>query len=391
MATHPPNEDALCSNCASIKLEEHLMEEDWGHPQLRLGSVARVLQTTDCALCATAAAVWSDMTTQTSPASMPEQDSIEVAIMLSEGVSGNIYGEVELTIRFGVIDESGRFSRLKNLKIGSYVPSLRIDHDDMAKSELFQSRLNGLRLVRSARRLDNGCDLDLMKSHLERCLKTHGKHCEKLRHAPWELPESDEGLLHRTPAEFRVVDVEFLRVMQAPQDCRYVTLSYVWDHKIRVQPSTLTKSSFQELHQEGGLRPSRLPRSVADAIEVCQKMGFRYLWIDSLCIIQDDMNDKANQLFQMDKIYGLAMLTLVEANASQPSDGMSCLRSRTPVQIACRIDGIRFILAEPDLKVVLPRSKWYTRGWTFQEYVNFISKCSSSVFRTRVSLPVVLC
>ena len=66
----------------------------------------------------------------------------------------------------------------------------------------------------------------------------------------------------------------------------------------------------------------------------------------------------------------MAMLTLVNANESEPSNGMSCLRSRDPAQFACHIDGVRLISAHPDLKEVLARSSWWKRGWTYQEYVS---------------------
>ncbi len=45
-------------------------------------------------------------------------------------------------------------------------------------------------------------------------------------------------------------------------------------------------------------------------MEVSRSIGYRYLWVDSLCIIQDDRQDKDLQISMMDEIYRSATLTL---------------------------------------------------------------------------------
>ena len=67
----------------------------------------------------------------------------------------------------------------------------------------------------------------------------------------------------------------------APDDV-YVVLSYVWGP---AQTYTLKTSSHEELRR--GLDPARLPKTLRDAMEVTARLGFRYIWIDALCIIQD--------------------------------------------------------------------------------------------------------
>ena len=126
------------------------------------------------------------------------------------------------------------------------------------------------------------------------------------------------------------------------------------------------------MQQEHGLQLSRLPNTITDAIQVCQRMDFHYLWVDALCIIQDDEDDKSIQLQQMDQIYSLATLTLINASDADASDGVACLRSRSPEHFTCRIDGVRFVTTEPRLEDVLKRSQWFSRGWTYQEYVKLL-------------------
>lgn len=50
-----------------------------------------------------------------------------------------------------------------------------------------------------------------------------------------------------------------------------------------------TKQSIQDLKE--GIAVSFLPKTFQDAIKITQRLRIKYLWIDCLCIIQDDPND----------------------------------------------------------------------------------------------------
>ncbi|KAJ4350881.1 hypothetical protein N0V95_004329 [Ascochyta clinopodiicola] len=69
-----------------------------------------------------------------------------------------------------------------------------------------------------------------------------------------------------------------------------------------------------------GLAVHALPQTFQDAASVCQKLGFRYLWIDSLCISQDNLTDWASEARQMKEIYSNAVFTIA-ATASQDGRG----------------------------------------------------------------------
>jgi hypothetical protein len=58
-----------------------------------------------------------------------------------------------------------------------------------------------------------------------------------------------------------------------------------------------------------------------DSMKVCKAMGIRYLWIDSLCIVQDDEASKHSQIQSMDMIYAKAYITLVAASEPGPHNG----------------------------------------------------------------------
>lgn len=81
----------------------------------------------------------------------------------------------------------------------------------------------------------------------------------------------------------------------------YLALSYVWGTE--GQPKTET--SNVETYTTRGIDIEILPQTIRDAIHVTHSLGHRYLWVDALCIIQDDDDDKKRQLGQMGRIYSV--------------------------------------------------------------------------------------
>lgn len=96
----------------------------------------------------------------------------------------------------------------------------------------------------------------------------------------------------------------------------YATLSYVWGPG---QSYVLLSDSVAEMHEQLDL--SRLPKTIADAIEVARHLGLDYIWIDALCIIQDSPDDKARELPLMADIYRNGAVSVVAAVAASASEG----------------------------------------------------------------------
>ncbi|KAH8650268.1 hypothetical protein BGZ60DRAFT_389370, partial [Tricladium varicosporioides] len=67
---------------------------------------------------------------------------------------------------------------------------------------------------------------------------------------------------------------------------RYIALSYCWGGS---NPPSTTKSNEAARHL--GIPSSQISRTFQDAIKVTRWLGFQYLWIDALCIVQDDKED----------------------------------------------------------------------------------------------------
>jgi hypothetical protein len=96
------------------------------------------------------------------------------------------------------------------------------------------------------------------------------------------------------PATFRVIDVQRRRLVQMPLGFpRFVALSYVWGHHPDPAKLFATKANIEALRRDGGLPESDMPATVEDAMEVCRRLGEPYLWVDRLCITQDDDGHEA--------------------------------------------------------------------------------------------------
>jgi hypothetical protein len=80
-----------------------------------------------------------------------------------------------------------------------------------------------------------------------------------------------------------------VRVIEtADRKARYAALSHCWGHPTR-HPLMTTRATLNE--HTSGIAISCLPRSFTDAMRVCFHLGVQYLWIDCLCIVQDDRYD----------------------------------------------------------------------------------------------------
>lgn len=86
----------------------------------------------------------------------------------------------------------------------------------------------------------------------------------------------------------------------------YACLSYCWGSNCQVLLTT--KGKLNEYRQEIPWR--KLPSTISDAIKLCYRLGFKYLWVDSLCIVQDDDQDWLREASNMAGIYSRSALTL---------------------------------------------------------------------------------
>ncbi|KXH62348.1 heterokaryon incompatibility protein [Colletotrichum salicis] len=105
----------------------------------------------------------------------------------------------------------------------------------------------------------------------------------------------------------------------------YAALSHCWGkHRI------LTTTSHNLGRHCIAINFSNLPKTFQDAIKIVRFLGLRYLWIDSLCIVQDDADDWRKESVQMGRIYKDAEITVAASGARHGSEGFFVPRPPLP-------------------------------------------------------------
>lgn len=151
----------------------------------------------------------------------------------------------------------------------------------------------------------------------------------------------------------------------------YVALSYVWGGV----PSFMTlRENVNQLKVPNSLAEASigcsLPRTVRDAIHFVQRLRERYLWVDTLCIVQDG-EQKMVEINKMAAIYANASVTIIAAEGDDANGGLNGLRGISTQRLArqtvhCLSKHSRIVESFTP-KVSWKSPKWYTRAWTFQE------------------------
>ena len=111
-----------------------------------------------------------------------------------------------------------------------------------------------------------------------------------------------------------------------PPGTSYVTLSHCWGGNVPMQLKKDNVSTFQ-----AGL-PDGIPTTFADAIQITRAIGIRYLWIDSLCIIQDSVEDWQKEASLMDHVYEHAWCNIAATKARNSSEGLFSDRDPSTVR-----------------------------------------------------------
>ena len=134
-------------------------------------------------------------------------------------------------------------------------------------------------------------DRQLVQSWLESCEKKHDE-CSI---------DVSNALFARTVAEY-VIDVEEMTLKRVGgEQIRYLALSYVWG---KIPSLQLRKHNLSMLTNANALRESygELSNVVKDAMTFTRELWERYLWVDSLCICQDDSTMKEAQIASMNTV-----------------------------------------------------------------------------------------
>lgn len=155
--------------------------------------------------------------------------------------------------------------------------------------------------------------LSLAKGWLETCRASHHA-CQAERRSDWRpsrllrLPTSTSQGQHPVLREARREEYD--------RGVEYMTLSHRWAPGKQLQLLTTNHKQLRE-----GILVKDLKASIQHAITVAQYFGIDYIWIDTLCIEQNDDEDRGHEILEMDRVYGNSVCNVSASDADNNEEG----------------------------------------------------------------------
>ncbi|KAK0701290.1 heterokaryon incompatibility protein-domain-containing protein [Lasiosphaeris hirsuta] len=184
---------------------------------------------------------------------------------------------------------------------------------------------------------------------------------------------------HDTPRNYlptRLLDVSnpnVLRLIPGEKigDKRYIVLSHCWGKlgPEEVPPYCTTRHNICVREGESGFADADLPLTFLDAVKVARALSIRYLWIDSLCIIQQDPEDWQREAMCMEQVYSSAYLTIAATSATNSESGF-LKRNASSKHVYIQDDlGRRAYICNTvaDFDHEVEKAQLNTRAWVLQE------------------------
>jgi len=203
-------------------------------------------------------------------------------------------------------------------------------------------------------------DADLLRQWLTNCAQNHGAECR-------------QPVMPRPTHRMLLVDTRRYCLVDSCGMEEYAALSYVWGTSVFLKT---TVSNVENLRREqsllhGGDSDYQLAATVKDAIRLAAAIGINYIWVDCLCIVQDDTQTINIHLKSMAAIYANAYVTFVVAAGKDASSGIPGAPGGSQARDfpCCTFDtrsGSRFVLS-PATPYWHLSSEWSQRAWTYQE------------------------
>ncbi|KAI1454774.1 HET-domain-containing protein [Annulohypoxylon moriforme] len=229
-----------------------------------------------------------------------------------------------------------------------------------------------------------------------RLVKDWLNECREHQHSKTSIEQGAHGHPFQSRFPFRLIDVQRECLVEKDRRCTYASLSYVWgdlptiyhgrkgkgQDKGKIPILMTLKDNLRYMKMRESLSEpmlelhstARIPQTVRDAMEFTERIGVRYLWVDTLCIVQDDDEDRKRLISQMGDIYNHAAVTIIAAAGNNADAGLSGISPR----VGHPIRGVKIIVNSSrtvlNLSICLSSiceevrgCAWNTRGWTFQE------------------------
>lgn len=163
-------------------------------------------------------------------------------------------------------------------------------------------------------------------------------------------------------------DTKPIRLMENVQGSRgkYLALSHRWGDLRKEQRFCTYNANIDRLKEV--IDVDELPQNFQDAVRVTRALDIQYLWIDSICIIQDSQVDWESESKKMEDVFSNAYCTIAASSAESslagflgpraPRDSVSIQTPSGPLYLAEFID---------DFGSHVENSILSSRGWVLQE------------------------
>lgn len=217
----------------------------------------------------------------------------------------------------------------------------------------------------------------LLNSWLDECQKRHSEKCAYVGELVLKHKFASPTRLLRVGEEAENIVLVLSAGLKRDEGGfgpSYTALSHCWGDPKSV-PQT-TKANLEQMMRVG-LRHEELSPTFRHAVKIARELNIGWLWIDSLCIVQDDKADKDRELPLMEIIYSMAVCTLVASDSKDGTGGCFFPRGPNPdmhVRPCTKtFDEVRTKMSvtfQPymtDWAQSITNGPLFSRGWCFQE------------------------
>jgi hypothetical protein len=322
-----PDIEPLCDYCSRIDLEPKL--DTYDVPEWSLGPGSRI-KTSRCPICILVKHVLHEV-------ERIELDMSRPALSERKQVTLSWFGNGRLGNR------------------GAFSVSSSGDHSICFAGEPdFKSRIYYLQP-----HIPSELDISRVDRWLSVCAGKHSVNCNT--GGPMTFEKAFPGL-----RLLRLIDVERSRLVQTMSICQYAALSYVWG---TVPNFRLTKENKDVLMAPDGIEQiwGMLPRTIRDAILLTRKLRLRYLWVDALCLIQNDPKDFELGVAVMDQVFERSWLTIIAACGHDANAGLPGVRegSRKVSHLLTEVKKGVSLGVYTRLDQLFKYSVYNSRAWTY--------------------------
>jgi serine/threonine protein kinase len=208
-------------------------------------------------------------------------------------------------------------------------------------------------------------ELSSAKSWLDKCLHSH-EACHQQssiedKSLPTRLIDIRPG--GQLGSSVRIVDGAAIE--SKTDSIEYIALSYIWGH----QRASLTTERLADMQTELPLH--LLPQAVTKAITVAQSLGYQYIWVDSLCILQDSHDEKLRECKAMASVFRNATLTITcdQLPGDRLPEDVDKLSTSSNAHVTASSHSSRLSVSAglAPIDFSAPGFGWDTRAWVLQE------------------------